>query len=195
MGIGEVPTGGPRDWQSRKKAKVERISAGAKFAEGKVLEGGRIVEALEGIIRPGDLVALEGDNQKQADFLSRSLARVDVEKVNGLHMLISSVSRPEHLDLFERGIARKLDFAFDGQRYLSQDTFSWALTESEYGADVPVELELTLPIQLFSSIRFKITVLSSDDSESSAYSYKPNGVTLYYTPRAEGPRLEARKTG
>ncbi|HEX7170245.1 MAG TPA: malonate decarboxylase subunit alpha [Rubrobacter sp.] len=118
MGIGEVPTGGPRDWQSRKKAKAERISAGAKFAEGKVLEGGRIVEALEGIIRPGDLVALEGDNQKQADFLSRSLARVDVEKVNGLHMLISSVSRPEHLDLFERGIARKLDFAFAGPQAL-----------------------------------------------------------------------------
>lgn len=118
MGIGEVPTGGPRDWQSRKKAKAERISAGAKFAEGKVLEGGRIVEALEGIIRPGDLVALEGDNQKQADFLSRSLARVDAEKVSGLHMLISSVSRPEHLDLFERGIARKLDFAFAGPQAL-----------------------------------------------------------------------------
>jgi malonate decarboxylase alpha subunit len=118
VGIGEVPKGGRRDWQSRREAKAERVAAGAKFAEGKVLEGGRIVEALEGIIRPGDLVALEGNNQKQADFLSRSLARVDAEKVNGLHMLISSVSRPEHLDLFERGVARKLDFAFAGPQAL-----------------------------------------------------------------------------
>ncbi len=124
MGIGEVPTDGRRDWQSRKRAKAERVTAGAKFAEGKVLEGERIVEALEGIIRPGDLVALEGDNQKQADFLSRSLARVDAEKVNGLHMLISSVSRPEHLDLFERGVARKLDFAFAGPQALRTPTAS-----------------------------------------------------------------------
>ena len=29
-------------------------------------------------------------------------------------MLISSVSRPEHLDLFERGIAAKLDLAYAG---------------------------------------------------------------------------------
>lgn len=29
-------------------------------------------------------------------------------------MLISSVSRPEHLDLFEAGIARRLDLAFAG---------------------------------------------------------------------------------
>lgn len=94
-----------------------------------------------------------------------------------------------------RACTVKLDFAFDGQRYLPQDTFSWAVTEDEYGADVPVELQLTLPVQLFSSVRFKITVLSGDDTESSAYSYKPNGLTLYYTPHAEGPRLESRKTG
>jgi malonate decarboxylase alpha subunit len=58
--------------------------------------------------------ALEGDNQKQADFLSRSLVQVDPAKIHDLHLLISSVSRPEHLTLFERGIARKLDLAFAG---------------------------------------------------------------------------------
>lgn len=118
MEAGEVSAVGRRDWQVRKRGKAERVSAGAKFADGKVLDGGRIVEALEGIVRSGDLVALEGNNQKQADFLSRSLARVDVEKVRDLHMLISSVSRPEHLDLFERGIARKLDFAYAGLQAL-----------------------------------------------------------------------------
>lgn len=98
---------GRRDWERRRRAKAERVAAGGRFAEGKVLDGGRIVEALEGIVRPGDLVALEGNNQKQADFLSRLLASVGVEKVHDLYMLISSVSRPEHpLFARSRGTAR-----------------------------------------------------------------------------------------
>jgi malonate decarboxylase alpha subunit len=82
--------------------------------KGRVLDASAIVEALQALIEPGDAVALEGDNQKQADFLSRALVRVDPAKVHGLHLLISSVSRPEHLTLFERGIARRIDFAFAG---------------------------------------------------------------------------------
>ena len=75
-----------------------------------VLPTERIVDFLQALIAPGDRVVLEGNNQKQADFLSRSLAQVDPAKVHDLHMIIPSVSRPEQLDLFERGIARKLDF-------------------------------------------------------------------------------------
>ena len=44
----------------------------------------------------------------------RALVRVDPTKLHDLHLLISSVSRPEHLTLFERGIARKIDFAYAG---------------------------------------------------------------------------------
>ena len=61
---------------------------------------------------------LEGNNQKQADFLARMLAKVDPDKVNHLHMIMPSVSLPEHLDLFERGIASKLDFSFAGTQSL-----------------------------------------------------------------------------
>ena len=81
---------------------------------GPVLNSSAIVEALQAVLEPGDRVALEGDNQKQADFLSRSLVQLDPAKTHELHLLISSVSRPEHLTLFERGIARKLDFAYAG---------------------------------------------------------------------------------
>ena len=35
-----------------------------------------------------------------------------------MHLLISSISRPEHLTLFERGIARKVDFSFAGPQSL-----------------------------------------------------------------------------
>jgi malonate decarboxylase alpha subunit len=78
------------------------------------METGAVIEALQALLGPGDVVALEGDNQKQADFLSRALVQVDPAKVHDLHLLIGSVSRPEHLALFERGIARKLDFSFAG---------------------------------------------------------------------------------
>ncbi|MBN7119602.1 hypothetical protein ACP87_18220 [Pseudomonas oleovorans] len=81
------------------------------LADGVVLPSDKIVAALEALIAPGDRVVLEGNNQKQADFLSRSLAKADPGRLHDLHMIMPSVSRAEHLDLFERGIARKLDFS------------------------------------------------------------------------------------
>ena len=101
-------------WSRRRAKKAARLARLAPWMKGPVLESGAIVEALEELIEPGDAVALEGDNQKQADFLSRALVRVDPTKLHDLHLLISSVSRPEHLTLFERGIARKIDFAYAG---------------------------------------------------------------------------------
>ncbi|MDT5009233.1 MAG: malonate decarboxylase alpha subunit [Mycobacterium sp.] len=103
-----------RQWDSRRTAKAARLQAGAAHSDGKVVRGGELRDLLQAVIRPGDRVALEGDNQKQADFLSRTLAECDPKRLNGLHMLISSVSRPEHLDLFELGIADKLDLAYAG---------------------------------------------------------------------------------
>jgi malonate decarboxylase alpha subunit len=68
----------------------------------------------ETLIVSRDRIVLEGDNQKQADFLSRSLVKVDAKKIHDLHLIISSISRPEHLTLFEFGIAKKLDFSCAG---------------------------------------------------------------------------------
>ncbi|KAA0089033.1 malonate decarboxylase subunit alpha [Paraburkholderia sp. T12-10] len=108
----------PRTWTTMRDEKARRLAAIAPWLEDGILPSDRIVDALQALIRPGDRVVLEGDNQKQADFLSRSLARVDPEVVNGIHLLISSISRPEHLTLFERGIARKVDFSFAGPQSL-----------------------------------------------------------------------------
>jgi malonate decarboxylase alpha subunit len=101
-------------WDRRRVDKRDRLSAVAGYLDGKLIEPARLRNVLEALLRQGDRVALEGDNQKQADFLSRTLARCDPGKVNGLHMLISSVSRPEHLDLFEQKIASTLDLAYAG---------------------------------------------------------------------------------
>ncbi len=73
---------------------------------------------MEKLIAPGDKVVLEGDNQKQASFLSESLEKVDAEKVNDLHLIMSSISRPEHLNIFEKGIASKIDFSYAGAQSL-----------------------------------------------------------------------------
>ena len=101
-------------WNSRRLAKAERLQEAGPFVDGKVIDPQQLKDTLTALLRSGDKVALEGDNQKQADFLSRTLADVDPASVNNLHMLISSVSRPEHLDLFEKGIASKLDLAYAG---------------------------------------------------------------------------------
>src|ERR671912_78028 len=105
-------------WLTRRQDKARRLERVAKIARGRILPTEEIVPALEALIAPGDRVVLEGDNQKQADFLSRSLASVDPEKVHDLHMLISSISRPDHLDLFERDIATRVDFSYAGPQSL-----------------------------------------------------------------------------
>src|SRR6202789_2700690 len=103
-----------RSWTALPEEKARRIAALDIPHAGKLLDPNGIVRVLEQLIRPGDRVALEGNNQKQADFLSRALVRVDPTKVHDIHLLISTISRPEHLTLFERGIARKLDFSYAG---------------------------------------------------------------------------------
>ena len=107
-----------RRWDVRRADKLRRLQAVGAHLDGKRVDPAAIVAVLEGLLRPGDRVALEGDNQKQADFLSRSLAQVDPARVHDLHLLISSISRPEHLTLFERGIARRVDFSYAGPQSL-----------------------------------------------------------------------------
>lgn len=107
-----------RAWDTRRSEKQRRIESVRAVAQGKVLPTDQIIPILETLIAPGDRVVMEGNNQKQADFLSRSLAKANPEKLHDLHMIMPSVSRAEHLDLFERGIARKLDFAFSGPQSL-----------------------------------------------------------------------------
>ena len=96
--------------------KLSAIKKGRAFSAegGKVLDKNRIKDFLEAIIPSGARVCLEGDNQKQADFLAKAMSSLDSSKVNKLHMVQSSVVLPEHLDMFEKGIAEKLDFAFSG---------------------------------------------------------------------------------
>ena len=102
------------DWHSEARLRDERIAAGRVHADGKVVPAGAAVDLLEAILRPGDRVCLEGDNQKQADCLARALAACDPARVHDLHMVQSGIVLPEHLDVFETGIAKRLDYSYSG---------------------------------------------------------------------------------
>ncbi|MGF6275412.1 malonate decarboxylase alpha subunit [Massilia sp. UYP11] len=93
-------------------ARVQAALGGA--LDGKIVQATHIVDLLNAVLEPGDRVCLEGNNQKQADFLGKALTKVDTGRVHDLHMLLSVLSLPEHLDVFERGIASRLDFSFSG---------------------------------------------------------------------------------
>jgi malonate decarboxylase alpha subunit len=103
-----------RQWDTLAANRRARLARGQAMSSGKIVDPAMITALLEAVIEPGDRVCLEGDNQKQADFLARSLTRVDVTRVHDLHMVQSVLAMPEHLELFERGIARRLDFSFSG---------------------------------------------------------------------------------
>ncbi|MCF8563207.1 malonate decarboxylase subunit alpha [Alicyclobacillus tolerans] len=111
-------SGRARSWTTQRDEKARRLAKVKDWLEGVLLPSNRIVDALEVLLAPGDRVVLEGNNQKQATFLSHALAKVSPNRVHDLHLLISSVSRPEHLDIFERGIARKIDFSYSGPQSL-----------------------------------------------------------------------------
>jgi hypothetical protein len=64
-------------WSCRRAKKAARLARVAPWTKGRVLKTAAIVEALQALIEPGDAVALEGDNQKQAGFLSRALVQAD----------------------------------------------------------------------------------------------------------------------
>ncbi|AXI27676.1 malonate decarboxylase subunit alpha [Priestia aryabhattai] len=107
-----------KSWTTRRDQKAARLAKIDHLLKGKLLGNAHIIEALELLISPGDKVVLEGDNQKQASFLSKALNEVSADKINGLHMIMSSISRPEHLDIFEKGIAEKIDFSYAGAQSL-----------------------------------------------------------------------------
>ncbi|MER2028620.1 MAG: malonate decarboxylase subunit alpha [Solibacillus sp.] len=107
-----------RSWSTRLEGKKKRLAEVAHLVNGLTIPTEKIVDVLELLIKPGDRVVLEGNNQKQASFLSQALVKVDPDRVHDLHMIMSSVSRPEHLDIFEEGIAKKIDLSFAGPQSL-----------------------------------------------------------------------------
>jgi malonate decarboxylase alpha subunit len=105
-------------WSTRRLRKNERLARASQYIRSGRFATEDVVRVLEAVIEPGDRICVEGNNQKQADFLSRALAQVDPERIHDLHLLISVLGRPEHIDLFELGIASHVDFSYSGPQAL-----------------------------------------------------------------------------
>jgi malonate decarboxylase alpha subunit len=103
-----------RQAQSRKQRLARAAASLGSALRGKRVESGDATKLLTAVIEPGDRVCLEGNNQKQADFLAHALTQLDPAQIHDLHMVQSVLALPEHLDIFENGIAAKLDFSFSG---------------------------------------------------------------------------------
>ena len=101
-------------WDSLRQSRTRRLERAASLGFGKEIPVDRIIDLLEAVIQPGDRVCLEGNNQKQADFLAESLADCSPERINHLSLVQSVLALPSHVDLFERGLANRLDFSFSG---------------------------------------------------------------------------------
>lgn len=105
-------------WNRQQSNRQERLaraqSALGAALTGKAVAADQVVALLHAVLEPGDRVCLEGNNQKQADFLGKALTRLDPQRIHDLHMLLSVLSLPEHLDVFEKGIGSRLDFSFSG---------------------------------------------------------------------------------
>ena len=109
--------GNRKRWDSLKRDRMERIREAIPLVKiGKIVEASNAVKLLETVIKPYDKVTIEGDNQKQADFLADCLCKVDREQVHHLHMIQSAISLPSHLDVFEKKIASKVDFSYAGSQ-------------------------------------------------------------------------------
>ena len=103
-----------RNWNSLADNRRARLARAASVVSGKRVPAELATVLLAAVLEPGDRVCIEGNNQKQADFLARALTQLDPAQIHHLHMLQSVLALPEHLDIFDIGIASKLDFSFSG---------------------------------------------------------------------------------
>lgn len=159
-----------RVWNTGKQAKISKLQAASQFAHGKVVAEENVVKLLESVIRPGEIVAMEGNNQKQAATLSRALTKVDPEKVNNLHIVISALQMKEHLDIFSLGIAKQVDFSFAGN---SANRIAGMIDAGTVKVGA-IHTYLELYSRMFTDLTPKVCLVCADQADSEGNLYTGN---------------------
>ncbi|MFV0245475.1 MAG: malonate decarboxylase subunit alpha [Qingshengfaniella sp.] len=108
----------PKSWATLRDDKRARMQAAAHAGFSHLVPANDAERLLATVMRPHDRVCIEGNNQKHADFLAECLAAQDPETLHDLHIVQSNIALPQHLDIFEAGIARRLDFSYSGPQGL-----------------------------------------------------------------------------
>lgn len=102
-------------WDVKKRDYLNRLASVKPYLKNsKFIDKDDLISVLSLVIHSRDRVCIEGDNQKQANFLAAAMTQLDPTKINSLHMIQSALALPEHLDIFEKGIASKVDFSYSG---------------------------------------------------------------------------------
>ena len=70
----------PLRWDTQRRSREARLARARSVTPGKIAEAAAIGALLQAIVEPGDRVCLEGNNQKQADFLARALTSLEDRK-------------------------------------------------------------------------------------------------------------------
>ena len=104
----------PASRDIRRRNKAERMSRVGRLANKKFVSEKSVPEVLRRIIEPGDILCLEGDNQKQADFLANQLATLTKKDLRDIHLVMSCLTLPAHIELFKKGLIRQVDFCYAG---------------------------------------------------------------------------------
>lgn len=102
----------PRDL--RRQNKQKRIQRAAGLVDGKFFPKEKTADVFAAIIEPGDILCLEGDNQKQADYLAEVLAGLDAGVLKDIHLVMSCITLPDHIAFFKKGWVKKVDFSYAG---------------------------------------------------------------------------------
>ena len=105
--------GAERCWSTKRDAKKGKLSRIAHLLSGKFVREKNFSEVIHNVVAPGETVVVES-GQKQASFLSEALASADPSILHDIHMVIHAVARPDHVEVFQRGIASTLDFGYAG---------------------------------------------------------------------------------
>ncbi|MGP5202929.1 malonate decarboxylase subunit alpha [Psychrobacter aquimaris] len=105
-------------WNLQKIRRNKKLDAAKNKGLEKLVPNDRAIELLETVLAPEDKICIEGNNQKQADFLSECLSQCNSGVLNNLHILQSVLALPSHIDIFDKGIASKVDFSFAGPQAL-----------------------------------------------------------------------------
>lgn len=158
------------DWDRRSREYQRRIASARPLTDGgagKIVNPSRAIALLEEIIRPGDRVALEGNNQKQAEFLADCLCKVDTSKVKDLHIVQSVIALPSHCEVFRRGIASKVDFSFSGPQ--ATQVMSLVNESKMKIGEIHTYLELFSRYFLDLSPQVSLVVATMADSEGNLY--------------------------
>ncbi len=157
-------------WNLGKQIKISKMQAAEAYANGKIVPEEKVVDLLEAVIRPGEIVAMEGDNQKQAVMLSKAMTKVDPKKVNNLHIVLSAPQMKEHLDIFELGIARQIDFAFAGN---SAQRISQMIDDGTVKVGA-IHTYLELFSRLFTDLIPKVCLVVADQADKDGNLYTGN---------------------